>query len=181
MKISEIIVIGAAALILCATAGAVTELNIPVTDFAVIAPPGHSEEGLVLLSFSLPDSFPHGNILRAQLVCNARPVDEVDSVFEITAAPIGIAWNQQDVHWSDSWGEGGGNLVDSMFTYAGVVVGENRTRVEITDMVRAWAAGSRPNYGIVIKAPNDWRVRFRLELPDPNRQEIAYIKILMGD
>jgi hypothetical protein len=170
-------------LVVCMTssASAISEITIPITEFAVIAPNDRPADISVLMSIPLPDSLSTRTILHAEIICMVRPHLETDSLIQIGVVPIRVPWDPGQVEWDDSWQRNGGNLVDSLTTIHGVQVGETGIpNLDITDFVRRWLEGWYPNYGVAI-APFDWNANMRFSRMNPDRGEAATLRILFSE
>jgi hypothetical protein len=155
----------------------IVEISIPITEFAVISPPGNPLDRTVLVNISLPDSLSNKKILHAEIIANVSPMVNTDTTFEVAVIPIGIPWNPDTVQWNNAWQELGGNLEDSSITFCGINIASGITpKIEITDMVQRWLDETRSNNGIALKTPLDARVRFAVIPLNPN--ELASLRVL---
>ena len=155
-------------------ASEIAEISIPITEFAVISPPGNPLSKTVLVNIPLPDSLSNKKILHAEIIANVTPVANTDTTFEVAVIPVRIPWNPDTVQWNNAWLELGGNLEDSSITFHGINIASGVTpKIEITDIVRRWFDESRPNNGIAIKAPIDSNARFAVIPLNPNEDKIA--------
>ena len=169
------------ALTLCigSVANAVSEIEIPITEFAVIAPPNNPLDLTVLISTPIPESLTTKAILHAEIICNVNPVVESDSSIEIAVFPIAVSWDPNETVWENSWREIGGNLIDSLMTLHGIYTPDaGLSNLDVTDIVRRWQDGSYANNGIAIKAPIDLHTRFRVIPRDERNGVLASIRII---
>ena len=169
------------ALTLClgSVANAVSEIEVPITEFAIIAPPGNPHDLTVLISAPIPESLTTKAILHAEIICNVNPVVESDSSIEIAVFPIAVSWDPNETVWENSWEEMGGNLIDSLMTLHGIYTpGGGLSNLDVTDIIRRWIDGSYANNGIAIKPPIDLDSRFRVIPRNERDGVLASIRII---
>jgi hypothetical protein len=125
---------------------------------------GDRDRMSVLLRFDLSSLPPNAHIVSAKLELYATDVANPAATWAGSYA-VRRAWNASQVTWIEAaagvpWGSGGCNLppfdrdelptdvvsVDNELTWFGW---------DITSMVQEWVAGSRPNYGVLIRCPGE--------------------------
>ncbi len=183
MKILKYILI-MVVLTICSTSlvHAISEINIPITEFAIIAPHGRPLELTVLVSIPLPESLSTMTILHAEITCDVSPRIESDSTFELAVYPIGVSWDPDEVSWDNSWQELGGNLIDSLVTLHSInIANEDPKNLDITDIIRRWLDASYANNGIAVKTPADMNNRFRVIPRNEDSGELVTLRILYTD
>ena len=161
---------------------AISEMNIPITEYAIIAPHGRPLELTILVSIPLPDTLSTMTILHAEIICAIAPHNESDSTFELVIYPVGISWDPDEVTWDNSWQELGGNLIDSLVAFHSInIADEGLKNLDVTDIVRRWLDESYANNGIAVKAPADMNHRFRVIPRNEDSGELAILRILYSE
>jgi hypothetical protein len=161
---------------------AATEVMLPITNYAVIAPPDHPFNGTALLSIPIPESLASKVVLQAEILCSLQPRLQRDSLLEVIIIPINTQWDPNHIGWNDSWRELGSNLIDSMKTFSSLQTNLSDTaRMDITDIVRRWLDRTYPNYGVALKTPMDLDRWFQIRRLNPNQREIAMLRIIFND
>jgi hypothetical protein len=149
--------------------------SVTLTDYAVIAPEGHSEQARVLFQVDLPD-------LRGKEVDFAQLSFGIASLpgpyLEIEVYPLTTSWDSRSVSWTSPWQNVGGDFDDEDVTLVAITRGESlKGHADVTDIVRSWTKGTRTNRGIVLISSREFPGDFQLVLGNqraPVELEVRY-------
>ena len=120
---------------------------------ALVTDPENSTDQRVLAKYDLPDFLRSSRILHAQLTGNIQAVSaEGQSVLELQAAPLSTDWSPGTVSWMSPWRSAGGDMDLASSRSFFVWSGSAQIRIDVTDVVRQWAGGTRQNLGLMIRS-----------------------------
>lgn len=139
------------------------QTTLSVDQSAVITNPSVESEKRVLVQYEVPDFLSSSEILYAQLRAYVdATLDRQQAALEVEAVPVHTEWTAGNVSWTSPWNTPGGDT-DTHFRRT-FLVGEGRqqVRIDVTDLVRQWAAGDRVNLGVLVRASDSFGGTFCL-------------------
>lgn len=152
-----------AVLALSSGASLALQATLPVDQTAVITNPSVETEKRVLVQYEVPDFLSSSEILYAQLRGYVdATLDRQQMALKVEAVPVHTEWTAGNVSWTSPWNTPGGDT-DTGFGRS-FLVGEGRqqVRIDVTDLVRQWAAGDRVNLGVLVRASDSFGGTFCL-------------------
>jgi hypothetical protein len=154
------------------------EINIPVTDYAVIS--HGNTEFRILARFEIPEGVADSTLMFVELGFGIAPVLEQDSVLRIDCNAITFDWNMRSADWNYPWQNPGGDFDEDLMTMF-TVTSANRGRAyfDLTDIVRSWLRNEANNHGLIFLIPNGISSSFEVQrLPGLPEDAIAEVKFV---
>lgn len=128
----------------------------PVKQVGSISPKLSSQFGRLLFRFDLPQQLDRVVIDYAELVFTATPDTGSGYICLMGAYPVTRGWTSDNISWSETWTNTGGDYADSIYSTCVIRTSTDRpTRMDITDIVQMWANGDLANYGLILMPLED--------------------------
>lgn len=123
----------------------------PVKQVGSISPKLSSQFGRLLFKFDLPQQLDGVTIDYAELVFTATPDTGNGYICLMGAYPVTRGWTSDNISWSGTWSNSGGDYADSIYSTCVIRTSADRpTRMDITDIVQMWAGGDLANHGLIL-------------------------------
>jgi len=121
-------------------------------ELAVISNPEDPLAKRVVAKYEIPECLRSAEVIYAQLEASVNTTLAADDVaIAVEAAPLVENWSAATVTWLVPWREAGGDADFAGVRHFLVRQGPHRVRIDVTKIVRQWANGSRPNYGLMLR------------------------------
>ena len=178
MRIQNIIqAVAVLAILFLSGAAIAEEMTLPITSYAEII---NRSDVRLLVNIPIPDEIEDSNLTFAELRFGIIPRLAGDSILTINCHAVTSTWSPDNVGWNVPWLNPGGDFEPDEFTFFTTASAENgEIQFDITETIRSWLNGNRPNFGLIFIIPERISSRFELDrLPDLPNGAIGFVRIV---